>query len=197
VAGQPNASAQNSAQPKCSYPFSALLSSPSRRRHNRPPTALTHSAGTREVRPAQRFQSIAGNANVAGVSGARSERGDRPVRHRIVREIGSLAAALGGLDAIIFTAGVGENDAATRAEVADGCAWLELTLEAAGPRRAIRCAFRVQNALGQRLLQLIEQPVFGEDLLRVSAREKLVQCVFLDRHSPPPAVPLWPDTQDS
>ena len=51
--------------------------------------------------------------------------------YRIVREIGSLAAALGGLDAIVFTAGIGENDAATRAEVAHGCAWLELTLDAA------------------------------------------------------------------
>ena len=37
--------------------------------------------------------------------------------YRIVREIGSMAAALGGLDALIFTGGIGENDAATRAEV--------------------------------------------------------------------------------
>jgi acetate kinase len=50
--------------------------------------------------------------------------------HRIIREIGSHAAALGGLDALIFTAGIGENDAATRAEVADGCGWLGLTLDA-------------------------------------------------------------------
>jgi acetate kinase len=49
--------------------------------------------------------------------------------HRIVREIGSLAAALGGLDALLFTAGIGENDAATRAEVAEGCAWLGLALD--------------------------------------------------------------------
>jgi acetate kinase len=51
--------------------------------------------------------------------------------HRIVREIGSLAAALGGLDGLIFTAGIGENDLATRAEVGDGCAWLGLTLDRA------------------------------------------------------------------
>jgi acetate kinase len=41
--------------------------------------------------------------------------------YRIGREIGSLAAALGGLDAIVFTGGIGENDSATRAEVASGC----------------------------------------------------------------------------
>ena len=44
--------------------------------------------------------------------------------HRIVRETGSLAAAMGGIDGIVFTAGIGENDAATRLEVMRGCAWL-------------------------------------------------------------------------
>jgi len=49
--------------------------------------------------------------------------------YRIVREIGSLAAALGGLDGLIFTGGIGENDAATRAEVAGQCRWLGLALD--------------------------------------------------------------------
>jgi acetate kinase len=49
--------------------------------------------------------------------------------YRIVREIGSLAAALGGLDGLVFTAGIGEHDAATRAEVAAGCGWLGLKLD--------------------------------------------------------------------
>jgi acetate kinase len=51
--------------------------------------------------------------------------------YRIVREIGSLAAALGGLDGLVFTAGIGEHDAATRAEVAAGCRWLGMKLDAA------------------------------------------------------------------
>ena len=54
--------------------------------------------------------------------------------YRIVREIGSLAAALGGVDALVFTAGIGENDAATRAEVAAGCRWLGLELDDARNR---------------------------------------------------------------
>ena len=37
------------------------------------------------------------------------EAGRRPVLYRIGRELGSLAAALGGLDALVFTAGIGEN----------------------------------------------------------------------------------------
>ena len=44
--------------------------------------------------------------------------------YRIVREIGSLAAALGGLDGLVFTGGIGQRDARTRAEVVAGCAWL-------------------------------------------------------------------------
>jgi acetate kinase len=55
--------------------------------------------------------------------------------YRIQREIGSLAAALGGLDALVFTGGIGENDAATRAEVVAGCGWLGATLEAEANRR--------------------------------------------------------------
>lgn len=49
--------------------------------------------------------------------------------YRILREIGSLAAALGGLEAIVFTGGIGENDIETRAEVCEGCAWLGVALD--------------------------------------------------------------------
>lgn len=49
--------------------------------------------------------------------------------YRVVREIGSMAAALGGVDALVFTAGIGENDAQTRAEIVGGCHWLGLTID--------------------------------------------------------------------
>jgi acetate kinase len=51
--------------------------------------------------------------------------------YRIVREIGSLTAALGGLDGIVFSGGIGENDAATRAEVVAGCKWMGAELDVA------------------------------------------------------------------
>ena len=44
--------------------------------------------------------------------------------YRIGRELGSLAAALGGLDALVFTGGIGENAAAVRARVCRDAAWL-------------------------------------------------------------------------
>lgn len=55
--------------------------------------------------------------------------------YRIVREVGSLAAALGGVDGIVFSAGIGENDAQTRAEVAAGCRWLGVVLDEERNRR--------------------------------------------------------------
>jgi acetate kinase len=44
--------------------------------------------------------------------------------YRIVREIGSLAAALGGLDLLVFTGGIGEHAASVREAIVEGTAWL-------------------------------------------------------------------------
>lgn len=59
--------------------------------------------------------------------------------YRIGRELGSLAAALGGLDALVFTAGIGENAATIRERVCYDAAWLGLEFDgranaAGGPR---------------------------------------------------------------
>ncbi|HMG35519.1 MAG TPA: acetate/propionate family kinase [Blastocatellia bacterium] len=59
--------------------------------------------------------------------------------YRIQREIGSLVAALKGLDAIVFTGGIGENAAAIREQVCRDAAWLGVELDpianaAGGPR---------------------------------------------------------------
>ena len=59
--------------------------------------------------------------------------------YRIGRELGSLAAALGGLDAIVFTAGIGEHTPVVRERVCRQAAWLGVELDAAanaagGPR---------------------------------------------------------------
>lgn len=49
--------------------------------------------------------------------------------YRIVREIGSLTAALGGLDALVFTAGIGENSPAIRQRVCQHLGWLGVKLD--------------------------------------------------------------------
>ncbi|TVR63008.1 MAG: acetate/propionate family kinase [Candidatus Competibacteraceae bacterium] len=59
--------------------------------------------------------------------------------YRIGRELGSLAAALGGLDALVFTAGIGEHAAPIRERVCRAAAWLGVEIDPAanatdGPR---------------------------------------------------------------
>ncbi len=51
--------------------------------------------------------------------------------YRIGRELGSLAAALGGLDALVFSGGIGENSKALRAAVCRDAAWLGVRLDTA------------------------------------------------------------------
>jgi len=59
--------------------------------------------------------------------------------YRVQRELGALAAALGGLDAIVFTAGIGENSRSLRERVCRDAAWLGVEFDAeANARNAPR-----------------------------------------------------------
>lgn len=51
--------------------------------------------------------------------------------YRAAREIGSMMSALGGLDAIVFTAGVGEHSAPVRARICELMGWAGVQLDAA------------------------------------------------------------------
>lgn len=98
-----------------------------------------------KMSPAEAEKLLYNDSGLKGVSGVSNdmrvlrERAHEPaVRealdlyvHRIAREVGSLCAVLGGLDGLVFTAGIGEHDAATRAEVMRACAWLGLELDEA------------------------------------------------------------------
>ncbi|NHZ99588.1 acetate/propionate family kinase [Massilia sp. CCM 8734] len=83
-------------------------------------------------------------SGLLGVSGISSdmrvlEQSDAPAArlaidllvYRIGRELGSLAASLGGLDALVFSGGIGENSVALRAAVCRDAAWLGVALDAA------------------------------------------------------------------
>jgi len=69
--------------------------------------------------------------------------GDEPARlalavyvHRIAAAVGAMTTALGGLDALAFTAGVGEHSAAVRAAVCDRLAFLGIEIDAAANANA-------------------------------------------------------------
>ncbi|HLK66156.1 MAG TPA: acetate kinase [Bryobacteraceae bacterium] len=84
-----------------------------------------------------------GLKGVSGISGdmrevlAGRDRGDERARlafdvytHRLCREIGGMVASLGGLDAVIFTAGIGENSPPVRTAVCERLAFWGIRLDA-------------------------------------------------------------------
>ena len=59
--------------------------------------------------------------------------------YRIGRELGSLAAALGGVEALVFTAGIGENSRALRERVCRDAGWLGVALDSDANARQATC----------------------------------------------------------
>ncbi|MCK8783297.1 acetate/propionate family kinase [Roseomonas sp. NAR14] len=85
-----------------------------------------------------------GNSGLRGMSGVSQDvralsASDRPeaaaalryYAYRVRREIGALAAAMGGLDALVFTAGIGENARDLRGEICAGLEFLGIRIDAA------------------------------------------------------------------
>ena len=61
------------------------------------------------------------------------------------RRLGALAAVLGGIDGVVFTAGIGENSAEIRQRICTASAWLGIALDesanaAGGPRISTRAS---------------------------------------------------------
>src|SRR6185295_5221832 len=68
--------------------------------------------------------------------------------YRASRELGSLAAALGGLDALVFTGGIGENSVEMRARICERASWLGLELDPAANQAAAVRISRGQSRVG-------------------------------------------------
>jgi acetate kinase len=50
--------------------------------------------------------------------------------YQVAKEIGAMASVLGGVDGLVFTAGIGENSAEIRRRICERCAWLGLEMDA-------------------------------------------------------------------
>ena len=82
--------------------------------------------------------------------GAQAEEAMDLFAYRAAREIGSLAAALGGLDVLVFSAGIGERSASMRARICAYSAWLGVALDA-DANAANGAAHRRRRSRGRRL----------------------------------------------
>jgi acetate kinase len=105
--------------------------------------------------------------------------------YRVALHAGMLAAALGGLDAFVFTAGIGENSAEMRARISDKLSWLGAVLDPAA------------NAVGKLLISeqgsLVKLFVIPTDEELMIARHTLA---VLSARSPARAMPDAVSTQD-
>ena len=86
--------------------------------------------------------------------------------YRIVREIGSLAAALGGVDALVFTGGVGENAAVIRARVCDALAWLGLQRDVARNAAGGPCISRTDSTVSAWVIATHEDEMIAQHVLQ-------------------------------
>ncbi|GJL72887.1 MAG: acetate kinase [Nitrosomonas sp.] len=87
--------------------------------------------------------------------------------HCAGRELGSLAAALGGLDALVFTAGIGEHSAAIRERICREASWLGLHVDEAenvaeGPRIST-----LDSSVSAWVIPTNEELIIAEHVIRV------------------------------
>ncbi|BCH20572.1 acetate/propionate family kinase [Mesorhizobium sp. L-8-3] len=85
--------------------------------------------------------------------------------HRCGLSAGMLAAALGGLDAFVFTAGVGENSAAIRARIAERLAWLGAKVDAAANDTGATCISTPASRVGLYVIPTDEELMIARHTL--------------------------------
>ena len=86
--------------------------------------------------------------------------------YRASRELGSLTAALGGLDAIVFTAGIGENQPEIRARILRQAAWLGVELDDAANARQGPCITTAGSRVAAYVVPTDEESMIARHVLR-------------------------------
>jgi len=77
--------------------------------------------------------------------------------YRVSREIGSLAAAMGGLDGLVFTAGIGENSPKIRQLIAEQATWLGVDIDATANEKSVACISRANSRVSVWMLPTNEE----------------------------------------
>jgi acetate kinase len=88
--------------------------------------------------------------------------------YRLGREIGSLAAAAGGVDALVFTAGIGEHAAAIREGACRAAAWLGLELDTAANSAGAQCISSANSKVSAWIIPTNEELMIARHTLKIS-----------------------------
>jgi acetate kinase len=89
--------------------------------------------------------------------------------YRIARETGALAVSLGGLDALVFTAGIGEHAASLRAAACEHLAWLGVNLDPAANERHGPRISRPDSAVSVWVFPTDEERMIARHVLRLAS----------------------------
>ena len=97
--------------------------------------------------------------------------------HHVARAIASLAGAIGGLDAIVFTGGIGEHAPQVRAGIVARCAWLGAQLEpaanaAADPGDGAACITRAGSAVHAWVVATDEEAVIARHTVQAHLEKR-------------------------
>jgi acetate kinase len=93
----------------------------------------------------------------------------RVFSYRAVRKIGSLAAALGGLDALVFTGGIGEHAAPVRESICAGAAWLGVGLDLGANQAHGPVISAPSSRVSVAVVRTDEERVIANHTLRIAA----------------------------
>ncbi|MCP5090282.1 MAG: acetate/propionate family kinase [Gammaproteobacteria bacterium] len=114
---------------------------------------------------------------ISGISGDMRElraSSDRRARaaieffvYRVIREIGSLLAALGGLDVLVFTGGIGANDASTRREITEAFAWYGIEIDGRANANAAAIVSTTESRVDVRVIPANEEAMTAIHAIRV------------------------------
>ncbi len=86
---------------------------------------------------------------------------------RVAQEICALASTLGGLDAVVFTAGIGERSAPVRARVCERLAWLGLEVDQAANETGGPCISRPGSAVSAWVVPTDEERMIAEHVIEL------------------------------
>ncbi|MGO4837208.1 acetate/propionate family kinase, partial [Rhizobiaceae sp. 2RAB30] len=150
------------------------------------PGVVLHLAEERKLPPDEISDLLYRQSGLLGVSGISGdmrtlEASDDPAAteaidlfaYRAGREIGSIAAALGGLDTLVFTAGIGENSPGIREKVSAAAGWLGVAIDDDRNRRGETLISVEGSAVDVLVIPTDEERAVAEQIVAaVSARSK-------------------------
>jgi acetate kinase len=95
---------------------------------------------------------------------------------RIARELGALTATLGGLDGLVFTAGIGEHSAEVRRRVCEASRWLGIAIDRAANARGEECISAANSRVSVWVIPTDEERMIARQTVEVLEKHLEETC---------------------